>query len=345
MIIGFLCTVQIETLVSLKSKNTFGFPVIAEECVSIKDVRELIELQKTGFFTQEVRIIGGGSNILITKSAIPRVLLNKIEGIDIIEENQDFVTVNFGSGIKWHDAVLYCVERNWGGIENLSLIPGSIGAAPIQNIGAYGVELKDTFHSLQALNLKSGDVVKFNNEECRFGYRDSIFKNEHKGEYLITSVALRLSKKPEINTSYGDIRKVLNEKKIENPSIRDVSNAVIDIRSSKLPNPELIGNSGSFFKNPVISDAQFSELKFTHPDIKGYTVNESHTKVPAGWLIEKAGWKGYRDGNIGVHAKQALVLVHYGGSHGEKIRELAERIQTDVRQKFGISLEFEVNIW
>lgn len=336
---------RIQHLVNLSHYNTFGFPVIAEECVTIESEQEALELHKTGFFKLPNRILGGGSNILFTTNAIPKVLVNRIEGIDILEESDDSIRIQFGAGMTWQSVVEHAVNNGWGGIENLSLIPGSIGAAPIQNIGAYGVELKDTFHSLTALNFATGEIDHFSHSECEFGYRDSIFKRSHKGKYLITSVSLVLQKKPNINTQYGDIQRVLRHKKINQPSIKDVSEAVIEIRTSKLPNPKLIGNAGSFFKNPVVPKELYRELSMKHSDIRGYHVDSQHIKVPAGWLIEKAGWKGFRDGSIGVHDKQALVLVHYGGGIGGNVKKLAETIQKDIRQKFGITLEFEVNIW
>ena len=336
---------RIQHLVNLSHHNTFGFPVIAEECTTVESEEDALKLHSTGFFSLPHRILGGGSNVLFTTNAIPKVLINRIEGINILEESDESIRIQFGAGMTWHTVVEHAVNNGWGGIENLSLIPGSIGAAPIQNIGAYGVELKDTFHSLTALNFETGEINQFSHSECKFGYRDSIFKRSHKGKYLITSVTLVLQKKPTINTQYGDIQQVLNQKNISQPSIKDVSEAVIEIRTSKLPNPKLIGNAGSFFKNPVVPNTLYQELSTKYSDIRGYSIDSEHTKVPAGWLIEKAGWKGFRDGSIGVHSKQALVLVHYGGGIGGNVKSLAETIQKDIREKFGITLEFEVNIW
>ena len=250
------------------------------------------------------------------------------------------------AGENWHEFVLYCLENNFGGLENLSLIPGNVGTAPIQNIGAYGVEIKDRFESCTALDLQTLQLKRFNLEDCRFGYRDSIFKNEAKGKYIIISVSFRLSKeKHKLNTSYGSIDHYLEEKAVENPTLKDVSEAVISIRQSKLPDPKTLGNSGSFFKNPVITRKELEKLQQQFPEVPFYAVDEEHVKVPAGWLIDRAGLKGYREGDAGVHSKQALVLVNYGNATGSEILNLAKKVQQKVKNMFGIEIFPEVNIF
>ncbi len=331
--------------VSLKKFNTFGFDVNCHELHTVTQISELIELYENGLFRQHPKIISGGSNLLLTEELNVPVILNRIKGIRVSEETEEHIVIYFGAGESWHESVLYAVEHNWGGIENLSLIPGCIGAAPIQNIGAYGVELKDVFHELQALDLQTGTFKVFDQEACKFGYRESVFKNVYKNRYFITEVALKLSKKPQIHTQYGDIQSVLDQLGTQIPTIADVSRAVIKIRQSKLPDPAEIGNSGSFFKNPVIPAEQASSLQAAYPSLKVFPQNEKEAKIPAAWLIEQAGWKGFRRGEVGVHEKQALVLVHYGGGKGTQIKQLASDIQQDIQEKFNITLEFEVNIW
>lgn len=273
------------------------------------------------------------------------LIRNAIKGLQIVHEDDDHVLLRVYSGESWHETVMYCVERNWGGIENLSLIPGTVGAAPMQNIGAYGVELEQVFDQLEALNLNTLELETFNKTQCAFGYRESVFKRQLKGQYFIYSVTFKLSKKPIIHADYGDIQAILNEKGLsaETAGIKDVSDAVIHIRQSKLPDPKVLGNSGSFFKNPQITKEHFEALKLQFPDIKGYPQNDG-IKVPAGWLIEQCGWKGKRVGNTGSHAKQALVLVNYGGATGTEIYQLAQDIIKSVSDKFSIHLEPEVNI-
>jgi UDP-N-acetylmuramate dehydrogenase len=273
------------------------------------------------------------------------LIRNAIKGLQIVNEDDDHVLLRVYSGESWHETVMYCVERNWGGIENLSLIPGTVGAAPMQNIGAYGVELEQVFDQLEALNLNTLELETFNKTQCAFGYRESVFKRQLKGQYFIYSVTFKLSKKPIIHADYGDIQAILNEKGLsaETAGIKDVSDAVIHIRQSKLPDPKVLGNSGSFFKNPQITKEHFEALKLQFPDIKGYPQNDG-MKVPAGWLIEQCGWKGKRVGNTGSHSKQALVLVNYGGATGTEIYQLAQDIIKSVSDKFSIHLEPEVNI-
>ena len=329
---------------SLSKLNTFGLSVIAENYAEAHDLDELKLILKSGF--KPIHILGGGSNVLLTKNVKGLVLKNEIKGIDIIDETYEQAIVAVGGGELWHELVCWAIKNNLGGIENLSLIPGSVGAAPIQNIGAYGVELKDVFEKLEAVELTTGKLKVFDKNDCRFGYRDSVFKNKLKGKYFITKIFLKLNKKPhQLNTSYGAIKNILIEKNIENPTILDVSNAVINIRKSKLPDPQKIGNAGSFFKNPEIEMAHFIQLKKKFTDIPKYDLPNGKVKVPAGWLIEKAGWKGKRIGDTGVHKKQALVLVNYGNAKGEEIKKLAADIQESVKNRFNILLVKEVNIW
>lgn len=331
---------------SLTKFNTFGFEVTANELIAISSIEQLQELfAENALIRDDIGILGGGSNITFTQNFGGLLLKNEIMGKRIVHETEHEAIMAFGGGESWHGAVLHALSLNLGGIENLSLIPGTVGASPIQNIGAYGVELKDVFHSLSAFHMPTGEIHDFYAEDCKFGYRDSIFKREKKGQYFITNVQLRLSKNAEIKTQYGDIQATLEGWGISTPTIHDISKAVIFIRESKLPNPAEIGNCGSFFKNPVVSDAIIPELKLKYPDLRTFPADAGMTKVPAGWLIEKAGWKGYRRGDVGVHAKQALVLVNYGKGNGTEIIHLAHEIQADILSKFGIALEMEVNAW
>lgn len=334
-----------EVNTSLLPYNTFGFDVQGYELIKIENKEQLEKLYAEDFFKSPFRVISGGSNLLLTQNIQEPILLVRIPGIEKNQETDEYVCVEFGAGENWHQCVLYCVENEWYGIENMSLIPGCIGAAPIQNIGAYGTELKDVFESLKAFNIETGNIENFNLDQCQFGYRDSYFKQQGKGKYIIVSVTLKLSKIPKINTQYGDIQNTLNHKNILNPTIKDISNAVIEIRQSKLPDPAILGNSGSFFKNPVIEKSLAEKIQSTHPDLKIFPATGSMVKIPAAWLIEKSGWKGHKRSHVGVHEKQALVLVHYGGGTGAEIQLLATEIQTDVANKFGVHLEFEVNIW
>jgi UDP-N-acetylmuramate dehydrogenase len=289
--------------------------------------------------------LGGGSNVLFTQDYEGLVIRNDIKGKEIISETDEHVFLKSYSGENWHELVMYCVQRNWGGIENLSLIPGTVGAAPMQNIGAYGVELEKVFVELEAFNLETFEIEVFDKNACAFAYRESVFKRNLKGLYFIYSVTLRLDKQPVIHAEYGDIKTVLTEKGIDwaNASIKDISDAVIQIRQSKLPDPKEIGNSGSFFKNPVIESSHFGQLRSQYPDIKGFE-QYNGIKVPAAWLIEQCGWKGKKVGHTGSHARQALVLVNYGGATGREVWQLAQDIIQSVDAKFGIRLEPEVNI-
>lgn len=330
--------------VSLKPYNTFGIDVNARKFAEVTSVEELGEVLKS-LYASELFILGGGSNMLLTRDIEKTVVYVNLKGKQILEENEEEVVVQAMAGENWHEFVLFCIKNNFGGLENLSLIPGNVGTAPIQNIGAYGVEIKDSFESCTALDLQTLELKNFSRQECAFEYRDSIFKNEAKGKYIITSVSFRLKKKEhQLNTSYGSIDQYLEEKGIKAPSIADVSDAVISIRQSKLPDPTELGNSGSFFKNPVVSKQKLEALQQQFPNLPFYEVDNNLVKVPAGWLIDQAGLKGYREGDAGVHSKQALVLVNYGDASGQDILALSRKVQHKVREMFGIEIVPEVNI-
>lgn len=336
---------QVQENISLKPFNSFGIDATARWLAvarSIEDIQNAVALN----LTSQARnfILGGGSNILLTKDIDGLVIKNEIKGIEKIKEDNDYVYVKVGAGENWHQFVLYCMENNWGGIENLSLIPGCVGASPMQNIGAYGVELKDVFHELKAFHLEEKSNYNFSLKDCEFGYRESIFKRKYKDQFMIVSVTLRLSKKYVFNTSYGAIEQELEKMGVKELSIRSISQAVINIRSSKLPDPVKIGNAGSFFKNPSVPKEKFLSLKNEFPSIVGYDNPDGSVKLAAGWLIERCGWKGYRKGDAGVHANQALVLVNYGNAKGNEIFQLSEDVLQSVNEKFGILLEREVNI-
>ena len=331
---------------SLREYNTFGIEVEARQFVEISSIDEYISLRKSGEYAHLPHLfLGGGSNVLLTKAQEAIVVKISIPGISVVKEDADFVWLKGGAGVVWDEFVQFAVDHGWSGLENLSLIPGTVGAAPMQNIGAYGAEIKDTFESLEALNLQTLALEVFDAKACAFGYRESFFKRAGKGQYLISSVTFKLSKKPSVKTSYGAIQEVLAAKGITQPSIREVADAVIEIRKSKLPDPKEIGNSGSFFKNPTVSASEASRLLVEFPGIPHYPVEGStDVKFPAGWFIEKAGWKGFRRGDAGVHAKQALVLVNYGAATGAEILALSEEIKQSIKDTFGVALETEVNI-
>lgn len=330
-------------MTSLKTYNTFGIDAHAAALLTIESSEQLQELLKKRP-AEDFFILGGGSNVLFRQNLSQTVLLNRIQGKQVVEEDANEVTIAVGGGENWHELVLWTLENNWGGLENLSLIPGTVGAAPIQNIGAYGVELKDVFVGLEAIELSTGEEQVFSAEDCAFGYRDSYFKRAGKGKYFITQVYLTLNKQPKVNISYGAIQDVLQAEGIQNPSIQEVSRAVIHIRSSKLPDPAKIGNGGSFFKNPELEASAFAQLQANYPQIPHYAAPAGKVKVPAGWLIEQCGWKGQRRGNAGCYEKQALVLVNLGGASGAEIWALAEEIMASVKAKFGVELEVEVNV-
>lgn len=331
---------------SLRGYNTFGIEAEARQFVEISSIDQYVSIRKSGEYAHLPHLfLGGGSNVLLTKAQEALVVKISIPGISVLKEDADFVWLKGGAGVVWDEFVQYSVNLGWSGLENLSLIPGTVGAAPMQNIGAYGAEIKDTFESLEALNLQTLELEEFDAKACAFGYRESFFKRAGKGQYLISSVTFKLSKKPSVKTSYGAIQEVLAAKGIAQPSIRQVADAVIEIRKSKLPDPKEIGNSGSFFKNPTVSASEASRLLVEFPGIPNYpVVGSTDVKFPAGWFIEKAGWKGFRRGDAGVHAKQALVLVNYGEATGEEILALSEEIKQSIKDTFGVSLETEVNI-
>lgn len=334
---------------SLKGYNSFGIEARAKYFAGFNTVPELKECVEynnsfSAHRSPSILILGGGSNILFTKNFDGLVVKNNLQGIEIIKEEGDFVYVKAGAGENWHQFVLYCIRNHFAGVENLSLIPGNVGASPMQNIGAYGVEIKDVFHSLEAYHLKEKKIVPFTLDDCGFGYRESVFKGKYKNEFVITGVTYRLSKTPRYNISYGAITQELEGMGIKELSIEAISQAVINIRSSKLPDPAVIGNAGSFFKNPEITTSRFEELKMHFPLMVGYDMQNGHTKLAAGWLIEQCGWKGFRKGDAGCHSRQALVLVNYGDASGEDIFSLSEAIILSVKEKFGVSLQREVNI-
>ena len=332
---------------SLKRLNTFGIDVAAEYFSTFQNTDELalcFDQFSTFNLQTSTLILGGGSNILFTDHYNGCVLKNEISGIEIIKEDADHVYVCAGAGVGWHEFVMYCIEHDLAGAENLSLIPGSVGASPMQNIGAYGAEVKDIFHELEAYSISDKKIVKFSKADCEFGYRESIFKNKCKGDFVITAVTYRLNKIPVFNTSYGAIEIELQKAGVHELSIKAISDAVISIRRSKLPDPAVIGNAGSFFKNPTISNDKFDILKSAFPAIVGYTVSDNATKLAAGWIIEQAGWKGFREGDAGCHEKQALVLVNYGNAKGEEILHLSEKIIDSVKLMFDVELQREVNV-
>jgi UDP-N-acetylmuramate dehydrogenase len=338
---------NIRSHVSLKPYNTFGIDADARYWVDINTKEDLQTLlQLTEFINTPKLILGGGSNVLLRRNFDGLVVKINIQGIDVIREDNTHIYLRAGAGVTWHELVQFCVNHGYAGLENLSLIPGTVGAAPMQNIGAYGVELEQVFESLTAIDIATGDQRTFNHADCAFGYRESVFKRELKSQYIITAVTFQLNKQPIFHTRYGAIQETLTEMGIseENLSIKAISEAVIRIRRSKLPDPAQIGNAGSFFKNPEISKIQFDELHATYPTMPGYPIGDNLVKIPAGWLIEQAGWKGYRSGDAGVHAKQALVLVNYGNATGDEILALAQQVQASVAEKFGVTISPEVNV-
>ena len=335
---------EIQNNFSLKNYNTFGIEAKAKQFVAIHSNQELKTILEK-HLTDKKFVLGGGSNMLLTQDIEALVIHVDIKGRKIIEENDDFVWVESQAGENWHEFVLWTINQNFGGLENMSLIPGNVGTTPVQNIGAYGTEIKDTFVSCQAMNIATQEMRTFTKDECHFGYRESVFKNEIKDQYIITSVVFKLSKRNhKINTSYGDITAELEKNHITTPSLIDVSNAVIAIRKSKLPDPKELGNSGSFFKNPILLKTDFEKIHLNFPEMKYYEISSTEVKVPAGWLIEQAGFKGKRFGDAGIHKNQALVLVNYGNATGQEILNVSRDIQETVFKTFGIHIEAEVNV-
>lgn len=336
---------HIERNADLKPYNTFGVTVRAAALAgftSEEDLRLLLGHPELAGLDR--LILGGGSNILFTRDWPGVVLRNDVPGIAVVSEDADRVTISAGAGVVWHDLVMHTVAQGWGGLENMSLIPGRVGAGPMQNIGAYGAELKDTFDHLEALRISDGEVVRFNKAECRFGYRESYFKREGRDRFVILRVAFTLNKRPQVNVGYGSIKGELEKRGITSPTIRDVSDAVIAIRSSKLPDFRVLGNAGSFFKNPSVPVEAADRLKLILPDLVTFPALEGQVKLAAGQLIEKAGWKGFRENGYGVHKDQALVLVNHGGATGSQLFDLSTRVLESVRERFGVELEREVNI-
>lgn len=330
--------------ISLKDYNTFGIDAKARFFVEITGLAQLQKVLELKAYPKKF-IISGGSNMLLTTDIDALVMHINLKGISVVEESEDYVEIKAMAGENWHQLVLWTLDQGYGGLENLSLIPGNCGTAPIQNIGAYGVEIKDVFVSCTAMEMATGELVSFDKDSCNFGYRDSIFKNEAKNKYIITSINLKLTKQNHmLHTGYGAIEEELKKKDIVYPTVRDISNAVIAIRKSKLPDPKELGNSGSFFKNPIISKKAFDKFIKANPTAPFYEVDPKNYKIPAGWLIEQCGFKGKRFGDAGVHEKQALVLVNYGSATGKEILDLAVKIKEEVRNRFGIKIKAEVNI-
>lgn len=336
---------QIQQNIPLRQYNTLGIDTMARYFAAFTSVAELGELIENNPNTGTTPLIlGGGSNILFKNDVNRLVLKNDIPGLHVVKEDADHVYVKAGAGENWHKFVQYCLQQNWAGVENLSLIPGCVGASPMQNIGAYGVEIKEVFAELEAFHLHEKKIQVFHAQDCAFGYRESVFKGKYRNQYVILNVTYRLNKKPSFNTSYGAIEHELERMGVQELSIQAVSQAVINIRTAKLPNPAKIGNAGSFFKNPSVDAAVYEQLKKEYPHLVGYPNADGTVKLAAGWLIEQSGWKGYRRGDAGVHEKQALVLVNYGNASGADIYNLSEDVMKSVHEKFGVELEREVNV-
>lgn len=335
----------ISSNISLKPYNTFGIEAFAKYFTSIDTIENIKELlQSTEYKNNERLILGGGSNMLLTKNVDAIVVKNNLKGITVVNETAEHVFVKCAGGEVWHEFVMWCINQNYGGLENLSLIPGCTGASPMQNIGAYGVEIKDTFYELEAVHAITGEEKTFSKSDCEFGYRESVFKHQLKNQFIITSVTFQLSKNPSFHIEYGAIKQELDAMNISELNIKAISQAVINIRSSKLPNPKEIGNAGSFFKNPEVNSNVYEKLKNEFQNLVAYPLDNGNYKLAAGWLIEQSGLKGYRVGDAGVHKLQALVLVNYGGASGNEIYDLSTHVLKTVHDKFGVELEREVNI-
>lgn len=336
---------MISSNISLKPFNTFGIDASAKYFTSVHSTQNIQELINTSEYKNNNHLIlGGGSNLLLTKNVDALVIKNEISGIEVIKETPEYVLVKCAAGEVWHNFVMWCIAHNYAGLENLSLIPGCAGASPMQNIGAYGVEIKDTFYELEAIHVETGTLRTFSKSECEFGYRESVFKRQYKNQFIITSVTFQLSKQPTFHIEYGAIKQELENMNVSDLSIKAISQAVINIRSSKLPNPKEIGNAGSFFKNPEVPTVTYEKLKAEFPTLVAYPLENKNYKLAAGWLIEQSGLKGYRVGDAGVHKLQALVLVNYGKATGKEIYDLSTHVLKTVKDKFGVELEREVNI-
>ncbi|MFO8067067.1 MAG: UDP-N-acetylmuramate dehydrogenase [Bacteroidales bacterium] len=331
---------------SLKRYNTFGINAKAEGFVEIESIKDFADLHYNRFYGyNKILFLGGGSNLLFVNDYNGLIIKVSLKGKSVLKEDSEYVYVESMAGEEWDEFVEFCVLNNWSGIENLSLIPGNVGAAPIQNIGAYGVELKDVFHSLKAVNISSGEICEFSNDDCKFGYRDSIFKNEAKGQYVVISVVLKLKKENhELKLQYGGVKDALSRQNILQPSIKDVREVICSIRQKKLPDVDKIGSAGSFFKNPFVTKDKYERIKYKYPEVVAFKENDKLYKLAAAWLIDKAGWKAYREGDVGVYDKQALVLVNYGNAKGSDILALAEKIQKSVKDTFDVDIQPEVNI-
>lgn len=340
---------QVQQNYPLKKYNTFGVDAYAKyfgAFTNISDLKNLLAYSSSSLRggKGEVLVLGGGSNILFIKNYDGLVLKNEIRGINTVHEDEDHIYVRAGAGENWHQFVMHCIKNNFSGVENLSLIPGNVGASPMQNIGAYGAEIKDVFYSLEAFHLQEQRIVNFTLNDCGFGYRNSVFKKKYKDQFAILTVTFRLNKKPQYNISYGAIKEELEKMGVKELNIKSISQAVINIRQNKLPDPNVIGNAGSFFKNPEVSAHELHELKLINANVPYYPAGNSHFKISAAWLIEQCGWKGFRRGDAGCHEKQALVLVNYGNASGEEIYDLSEEIKQSVKEQFDVDLEREVNI-
>ncbi len=335
---------HIEQQVSLRPYNSFGMDVTAARMVRCASVESVLELLDSPY-AKDLLVLGGGSNMLFTRDVTACVLKNEIRGIELVSSDEEYVLVKAGAGENWHQLVCFCVEQGYAGMENLSLIPGNTGASPVQNIGAYGVELKDVFESLEAVHIDDKKLHTFHASDCAFGYRESVFKTRFRNQFIITSVTFRLRKKPVFHTGYGPIVRELERMGVRELSIAAIARAVINIRSSKLPDPAVIGNAGSFFKNPVVDRGSFEKICAAFPEVVHFPAPGERFKLAAGWLIEQCGWRGFRRGDAGCHPNQALVLVNYGNATGNEIRRLAEEIAASVLHKFGVQLEAEVNIY
>ncbi len=336
---------QIHSDYSLQNLNTFHIDAKAKYFVEVNSLEEFKELQEHRIFKREkLLVLGGGSNVLFTKDVDGMVVKNSLLGKELLREDKNHFYVKANAGEVWHTFVLWCIQNNYAGVENLSLIPGQVGASPIQNIGAYGVELKDVCDSVEAIHLRTGEQIVLSNLDCEFGYRDSVFKHQLKDEYLITAVNYRLNKSPNFQVSYGDIKATLQDMNVQNLTLKNVSDAVVRIRSSKLPDPKVLGNAGSFFKNPTVTQEKYEELVATNPVMPSFPQKDGTVKIPAGWLIEQCGWKGKVVGNTGSHKSQALVLVNYGNATGAEIYQLALDIKKSVFDKFGVEVNPEVNL-
>jgi UDP-N-acetylmuramate dehydrogenase len=336
---------QIKENVNLKSFNTFGIEVYCDYLAEINSIQDFLSLVQNDVYKSKNKlIIGGGSNLLFTKDFKGIIIKNNLKGIEIVSENENDVVVKVAAGEVWHEFVLWSLDKNYAGLENLSLIPGCVGASPMQNIGAYGVEIGEIFEELEAYSISDGTKKIFNKEECEFGYRESVFKHKHRNQFLITAVSFKLKKHPVLNTTYGAINSELQAMNVQTPGIKDISNAVIHIRQSKLPDPGVIGNAGSFFKNPEVSADKYAELKAKFETLVAYPLENGNYKLAAGWMIEQCGLKGYEKDGAAVHSKQALVLVNKNNARGEDIFNLSSYVIQKVSEKFGVSLEREVNI-